>query len=55
MSRKVLKENPGLDKVINRLIGKSDTEQMQELNYQVDGELQEPATLRNFLKKAQLL
>ncbi|MDM5321485.1 osmoprotectant ABC transporter substrate-binding protein [Bacillus altitudinis] len=49
---KVLKENPGLDKVINRLIGKIDTEQMQELNYQVDGELQEPATVaKNFLKK----
>ncbi|CAM5342304.1 glycine/betaine ABC transporter substrate-binding protein [Bacillus safensis FO-36b] [Bacillus safensis subsp. safensis] len=49
---KVLKKNPGLDKVINRLIGKIDTEQMQELNYQVDGELQEPATVaKNFLKK----
>ncbi|MFP3324823.1 glycine betaine ABC transporter substrate-binding protein, partial [Planococcus sp. SIMBA_160] len=49
---KVLKENPGLDKVINRLIGKIGTEQMQELNYQVDGELQEPATVaKNFLKK----
>ncbi|MGE6630093.1 osmoprotectant ABC transporter substrate-binding protein [Bacillus sp. NPDC077027] len=49
---KILKKHPELKGVLNKLIGKIDTQQMQELNYQVDGELREPAIVaKNFLKK----
>ncbi|WP_307892528.1 osmoprotectant ABC transporter substrate-binding lipoprotein OpuCC [Bacillus swezeyi] len=49
---KVLKEHPELEGVISKLIGKIDTETMQELNYEVDGKLKEPSVVAaEFLKK----
>ncbi|AJO20034.1 MULTISPECIES: osmoprotectant ABC transporter substrate-binding lipoprotein OpuCC [Bacillus] len=49
---KVLKEHPELKETINKLIGKIDTETMQELNYEVDGKLKEPSVVADeFLKK----
>lgn len=49
---KVLKEHPELEGVIDKLIGKIDTETMQELNYEVDGKLKEPSVVaEEFLKK----
>lgn len=49
---KVLKEHPELKETINKLIGKIDTETMQELNYEVDGKLKEPSVVAaEFLKK----
>ncbi|MGN9866628.1 osmoprotectant ABC transporter substrate-binding lipoprotein OpuCC [Bacillus swezeyi] len=49
---KVLKEHPELEGVISKLIGKIDTDTMQELNYEVDGKLKEPSVVAaEFLKK----
>lgn len=49
---KVLKEHPELEGIINKLIGKIDTETMQELNYEVDGKLKEPSVVaKEFLEK----
>ncbi|MFN2744317.1 MULTISPECIES: osmoprotectant ABC transporter substrate-binding lipoprotein OpuCC [Bacillus] len=49
---KVLKAHPELEGVISKLIGKIDTETMQELNYEVDGKLKEPSVVaEEFLKK----
>ncbi|MBP3040229.1 osmoprotectant ABC transporter substrate-binding protein [Bacillaceae bacterium Marseille-Q3522] len=48
----ILEKHPQLDKVINKLIGKIDTELMQELNYEVDGKLKEPAIVaKEFLQE----
>ncbi|WP_082883880.1 osmoprotectant ABC transporter substrate-binding protein [Bacillus sp. SJS] len=50
--KKVLKEHPELEGIVNKLIGKIDTETMQELNYEVDGNLKEPSVVaEEFLKK----
>lgn len=49
---KVLKEHPELEGIIDKLIGKIDTETMQELNYEVDGKLKEPSVVaKEFLEK----
>ncbi|PSA97387.1 osmoprotectant ABC transporter substrate-binding lipoprotein OpuCC [Bacillus halotolerans] len=50
--KKVLKEHPELEGIIDKLIGKIDTETMQELNYEVDGKLKEPSVVaKEFLEK----
>ncbi|CAN2248010.1 choline ABC transporter substrate-binding lipoprotein OpuBC [Bacillus vallismortis] len=41
----VLKEHPELEGVIQKMIGKIDTATMQELNYEVDGNLKEPSVV----------
>lgn len=49
---KVLKDHPELEGIIHKLIGKIDTETMQELNYEVDGKLKEPSVVaKEFLEK----
>ncbi|MCY9185405.1 osmoprotectant ABC transporter substrate-binding lipoprotein OpuCC [Bacillus halotolerans] len=49
---KVLKEHPELEGIIDKLIGKIDTETMQELNYEVDGKLKEQSVVaKEFLEK----
>ncbi|MCY8981732.1 osmoprotectant ABC transporter substrate-binding lipoprotein OpuCC [Bacillus halotolerans] len=49
---KVLKDHPELEGIIDKLIGKIDTETMQELNYEVDGKLKEPSVVaKEFLEK----
>ncbi|MFQ6318728.1 osmoprotectant ABC transporter substrate-binding lipoprotein OpuCC [Bacillus halotolerans] len=49
---KVLREHPELEGIIDKLIGKIDTETMQELNYEVDGKLKEPSVVaKEFLEK----
>ncbi|WP_101563119.1 osmoprotectant ABC transporter substrate-binding lipoprotein OpuCC [Bacillus velezensis] len=48
----VLKQHPELKGIVNKLIGKIDTETMQELNYEVDGKLKEPTVVaKEFLEK----
>lgn len=48
----VLKAHPELTKVLKRLTGKISLKTMQQLNYQVDDQLEEPqAVANNFLKK----
>lgn len=48
----VLKQHPELKGIVNKLIGKIDTETMQELNYEVDGKLKEPSVVaKEFLEK----
>lgn len=47
----LLEKHPKLKPIINKLKGKISTEEMQKLNYQADGEGQEPAAVaENFLK-----
>ncbi|ANQ65092.1 osmoprotectant ABC transporter substrate-binding protein [Staphylococcus equorum] len=47
----LLEKQPKLKPIINKLKGKISTEEMQKLNYQADGEGQEPAVVaENFLK-----
>ncbi|MCB5952103.1 osmoprotectant ABC transporter substrate-binding protein [Enterococcus sp. BWT-B8] len=47
----ILKENPELKDILSKLSGKISTEQMQELNFQADNDLMEPATVaENFLR-----
>lgn len=49
---KVLKEHPEIEGIVGKLIGKIDTETMQELNYEVDGNLKEPSVVaEEYLKK----
>ena len=49
---KFLRDNPDLRKLLHRLDGKIDLKQMQELNYEVDNNLNEPSVVaRNFLEK----
>ncbi|MCY7974043.1 choline ABC transporter substrate-binding lipoprotein OpuBC [Bacillus inaquosorum] len=48
----VLKEHPELEGVIQKMIGKIDTATMQELNYEVDGNLKEPSVVaKEYLEK----
>ncbi|MGQ9008053.1 choline ABC transporter substrate-binding lipoprotein OpuBC [Bacillus stercoris] len=49
---KVLKEHPDLEGIIKKMIGKIDTATMQELNYEVDGNLKEPSVVaKEYLEK----
>ncbi|OIS62304.1 glycine/betaine ABC transporter substrate-binding protein [Bacillus subtilis] len=49
---KVLKEHPELEGIIKKMIGKIDTATMQELNYEVDGNLKEPSVVaKEYLEK----
>lgn len=51
-SDKLLKERPELKPIIQKLEGKISTKEMQHLNYQADGEGQEPAIVaQKFLEK----
>ncbi|MEC1667233.1 choline ABC transporter substrate-binding lipoprotein OpuBC [Bacillus mojavensis] len=48
----VLKEHPELESIIQKMIGKIDTATMQELNYEVDGNLKEPSVVaKEYLQK----
>lgn len=48
----VLKQHPGLKEVLQKLSGKISTEKMQELNYEADGKMREPAIIaKEFLEK----
>lgn len=48
----VLKEHPELEGIIQKMIGKIDTATMQELNYEVDGNLKEPSVVaKEYLQK----
>lgn len=48
----VLKEHPELESIIQNMIGKIDTATMQELNYEVDGNLKEPSVVaKEYLQK----
>lgn len=48
----VLKHNPGLKDILQKLSGKITTEKMQELNYEADGKMREPAIIaKEFLEK----
>ncbi|MCY7783760.1 MULTISPECIES: choline ABC transporter substrate-binding lipoprotein OpuBC [unclassified Bacillus (in: firmicutes)] len=48
----VLKEHPELEGIIRKMIGKIDTATMQELNYEVDGNLKEPSVVaKEYLEK----
>ncbi|WIL35098.1 choline ABC transporter substrate-binding lipoprotein OpuBC [Bacillus stercoris] len=49
---KVLKEHPELEGIIKKMIGKIDTATMQELNYEVDGNLKEMSVVaKEYLEK----
>ncbi|MCU5745308.1 osmoprotectant ABC transporter substrate-binding protein [Staphylococcus sp. SQ8-PEA] len=51
-TNKVLKKHPEIKPAVSKLEGKISTKQMQELNYEADGEGKEPAVVaENFLKK----
>ncbi|MEC1731920.1 choline ABC transporter substrate-binding lipoprotein OpuBC [Bacillus mojavensis] len=48
----VLREHPELESIIQKMIGKIDTATMQELNYEVDGNLKEPSVVaKDYLQK----
>ncbi|MCM3177534.1 osmoprotectant ABC transporter substrate-binding protein [Cytobacillus horneckiae] len=51
-SNDILEEHPEIDELLERLVGKIDTEMMQELNYEADGEMREPAIIaKDFLEE----
>eukprot|EP00130_Batrachochytrium_dendrobatidis_P008682 XP_006683557.1 hypothetical protein BATDEDRAFT_93312 [Batrachochytrium dendrobatidis JAM81] len=51
-SNAILEKHPELEGILQKLTGTIDTEKMQQLNYEADGKLQEPASIaRNFLKE----
>lgn len=51
-SNDILEEHPEIDELMERLVGKIDTEMMQELNYEADGEMREPAIIaKDFLEE----
>ncbi|QQK76124.1 osmoprotectant ABC transporter substrate-binding protein [Salicibibacter cibarius] len=51
-TNEVLEANPELEEAISKLEGQISTEQMQELNYEADAELREPATVaQDFLEE----
>ncbi|NRG48057.1 osmoprotectant ABC transporter substrate-binding protein [Bacillus sp. CRN 9] len=51
-SNDILEKHPEIDKLLERLVGKIDTEMMQELNYEADGEMREPAIIaKEFLEE----
>lgn len=48
----MLREHPKLDNVLGKLVGKIDTETMQQLNYEADGKMREPAIVaQEFLEQ----
>ncbi|MCQ6264067.1 osmoprotectant ABC transporter substrate-binding protein [Fictibacillus sp. WQ 8-8] len=48
----VLQKHPEIKKILQKLQGKIDTEKMQELNYEGDGKMKEPATVaKEFLQE----
>lgn len=50
-THKILQEYPELDDILSRLVGKIDTETMQQLNYTADHQLTEPAIVaKEFLE-----
>ncbi|MER0465616.1 choline ABC transporter substrate-binding lipoprotein OpuBC [Bacillus cabrialesii subsp. cabrialesii] len=50
--KQVVKEHPELESIIRKMIGKIDTATMQELNYEVDGNLKEPSVVaKEYLEK----
>ncbi|KIU05642.1 choline-binding protein [Bacillus subtilis] len=52
VTEKVLKEHPELEGIIKKMLGKIDTATMQELNYEVDGNLKEPSVVaKEYLEK----
>lgn len=52
ISADLLKEHPELGDILQRLVGKIDTNTMQKLNYEADGKLREPAVIaEEFLKQ----
>lgn len=51
-SNDILEKHPEIDEILERLVGKIDTEMMQELNYEADGEMREPAIIaKEFLEE----
>ncbi|MDQ0268285.1 osmoprotectant ABC transporter substrate-binding protein [Cytobacillus purgationiresistens] len=51
-SNDILQKYPELDELLERLTGKIDTEKMQELNYEADGEMREPTIVaKEFLEE----
>lgn len=51
-SNDILEKHPEIDELLERLVGKIDTEMMQELNYEADGEMREPAIIaKEFLEE----
>ncbi|MEN0643297.1 osmoprotectant ABC transporter substrate-binding protein [Alkalicoccobacillus gibsonii] len=54
VDNKLLSEHPELEAILNRLVGTIDTEKMQELNYESDFFMKEPAVVaREFLDENQ--
>ncbi|WP_238985060.1 osmoprotectant ABC transporter substrate-binding protein [Bacillus kwashiorkori] len=48
----VLEKHPELDTILSKLIGTISTEKMQQMNYEADGKMQEPAVVaREFLEE----
>jgi osmoprotectant transport system substrate-binding protein len=53
-SNEVLRDHPELQNILQKLSGKISTEKMQELNYEADGKMREPAIIaEGFLKENQ--
>jgi len=53
-SNEVLRDHPELQNILQKLSGKISTEKMQELNYEADGKMREPAIIaEEFLKENQ--
>lgn len=51
-SNDILRKYPGLKDILQKLSGKINTEKMQELNYEADGELKEPSIIaKEFLEE----
>lgn len=54
VDNELLREHPELEAILNRLVGTIDTEKMQELNYEADFFMKEPAVVaREFLDENQ--
>lgn len=51
-TKKLIKDNPKIDKALQKLEGKISTEEMQKLNYEADGKGKEPAVIaEEYVKK----
>ncbi|MCE5090219.1 osmoprotectant ABC transporter substrate-binding protein [Staphylococcus devriesei] len=51
-TEKLIKDNPKIDKALQKLEGKISTEEMQKLNYEADGKGKEPAVIaEEYVKK----
>lgn len=52
IKERMIRQHPEIDRELKKLQGTITTEKMQELNYEVDGELKEPSTVaREFLEE----